>query len=36
MLLLLTAVALVLVLAVLLYGCESWCLTGESVRRLSN
>jgi len=24
------------VLAVLLYGCESWCLTAESVRRLSN
>ena len=22
------------VLAVLLYGCESWCLTEESVRRL--
>ena len=36
MLLLLTAVALVLVLAVLLYGCESCCLTEESVRRLSN
>ena len=24
------------VLAVLLYGCESWCLTAESVRRLGN
>ena len=24
------------VLAVLLYGCESWCLTAESVRRLAN
>ena len=24
------------VLAVLLYGCEWWCLTAESVRRLSN
>ena len=24
------------VLAVLLCGCESWCLTAESVRRLSN
>jgi hypothetical protein len=24
------------VLAVLLYGCESWCLAAESVRRLSN
>ena len=24
------------VLAVLLYGCESWCLTAELVRRLSN
>jgi hypothetical protein len=22
--------------AVLLYGCESWCLTAESVRRLTN
>ena len=24
------------ILAVLLYGCESWCLTAESVRRLNN
>ena len=24
------------VLAVLLYGCESWCLTAESVRRLAS
>ena len=24
------------VLVFLLYGCESWCLTAESVRRLSN